>query len=237
PTDRPRPPVQTYRGATFTWPVAPATVARLRALAGELGATLFPLLLATYELLLHRYSGQDDLLVAVTTADRGRPEWERVVGYFLNQIVLRARLRPEMTFLDLVEQVRGRLMRGLEHQDFPFAEVVKKLQPQRDPSRAPVAQAMFIWDRPRAMAFPGEVDLARPVAGPPGVLTLEPLLLEQRGAANDLSLIVFEAESLTARLCYNTDLFDRSTIERMARHLDALLADVSESPRAPLADV
>jgi amino acid adenylation domain-containing protein len=142
-----------------------------------------------------------------------------------------------MTFLDLVQQVRDRLYRGLEHHDYPFGELVKRLHPHRDPSRSPVFQTMFIWDRPRAMSFPDRVDLSRPVTGPAGALTLEPLRLEQRGAPTDLTLIVFETESITARFCYNTDLFDRSTIERMARHLDTLLAALADAPQTPLADV
>jgi amino acid adenylation domain-containing protein len=237
PTDRPRPPVQTYKGDTHTWTVNPEVVAKLKAVSQRLGATLFPVLLGAFELLLHRYSGQADLLVGVTTADRGKPEWERLVGYYLNQIVLRAKLAPEMTFLDLVQQVRDKLYRGLEHGDYPFGELVKRLHPHRDPSRSPVFQTMFIWDRPRAMSFPHRVDLSKPPAGPAGTLTLEPLLLEQRGAPTDLTLIVFETDVLTARLCYNTDLFDRATIERMGRHLDTLLAAVGENPEARLADV
>lgn len=236
PTDRPRPAMQSYRGDTYTWQIPGETVAKLRGLAGELGATLFPILLGAFELLLHRYSGQADLLVGVTTADRGKPEWERLVGYFLNQIVLRARLQPEMTFLDLVGQVREKLYAGLEHQDYPFAELVKKLHPHRDPSRSPVFQTMFIWDRPRALAFPSSIDLSRPVSAN-GTLKLEPVLLEQRGAPCDLSFIVFEGDVLTARFCYNTDLFERTTVERMARHLDALLAAVADAPRAALRDV
>ncbi|MFM7151248.1 MAG: condensation domain-containing protein, partial [Gemmataceae bacterium] len=237
PTDRPRPAIQNYKGSTHTWRLPAKKVARLRALAGQLGTTMFPLLLSAFELLLHRYTGQGELLVGVTTADRGKPEWEKLVGYFLNQIVLRNQLQPGMTFLDLVAQVRDKLYHGLENNDYPFGELVKRLQPHRDPSRSPVFQTMFIWDRPRAMAFPESVDLSRPVESSPGTLTLEPILMEQRGAPTDLTLIVFESDTLTARLCYNTDLFHRSTIERMARHFEALLDHLVIHPQAELSEV
>ncbi|MFO0876009.1 MAG: amino acid adenylation domain-containing protein [Gemmataceae bacterium] len=244
PIDLPRPPVQTYKGDTFTWSVAPTVVTKLRGLAGKIGATLFPVMLSAFELLLHRYTGQSELMVGVTMADRPRQEWERLVGYYLNQIVVRARLAPEMSFLDVVALVRDRIYHGMEHGDYPFGEVVKRLHPHRDPSRSPVFQTMFIWDRPRAMSFPDHIDLTKPVASRPETLVLEPVLMEQRGAPCDLTLIVFEADvpgtntsKITARLCYNTDLFHRSTIERMAQHLDAVLAAVVEAPEAPLAEL
>src|SRR5262249_35213404 len=136
PTDRPRPAVQSFRTAIHTWQLPSATLAQLHTLAGEMGATVMPPLLAAYQLLLQRYTGQEELLVGVATAGRGRPEWERLVGYFLNQIVVRSRCISSQSFRQMVEATRERLYRGLEHQDCPFPEVVHRLSPRRDPSRS-----------------------------------------------------------------------------------------------------
>ena len=96
---------------------------------------------------------------------------------------------------------------------------------------------MFIWDRPRALPFPRRVDLSRPPAGTPGTLTLDPYLLEQRGDSFDITLIIFEGDELTARFSYNTDLFDRATVERLASQFDTLLEGVSLAPEKALVDV
>src|SRR5262249_52495202 len=157
---------------------------------------------------------QEDLLVGVASADRGRPAWELLVGYFLNPVAVRNRYVSTQTFRQAVEATRERLYRGLEHQDLPFPDVVRRLAPRRDPSRASIIQTMFIWDRPRALPFPHAPDLANPPAARPGRLTLAPLLLEQRGDSFDLTLVVFAGEDgLTARFSYSTDLFDRERIE------------------------
>src|SRR5262249_4533825 len=209
-----RPPVQTYRGANHEWRPDPAVVERLRGLAKRERTSLFTVMLAAYQALLHRYTGQDDLIVGTTTAGRGRPEWENVVGYFLNQVPLRSDVSGSPTFLELLAQTRGRFLEAMEHEDFPFRLLVERLQPQRDPSRPPIFQTMFVWDKPRDLA-----------AGESAGLDLRPVLMEQRGAPFDLTWIVFEEPAgLRAILRYNADLFDADRMARMAGHLDALLA-------------
>src|SRR5262245_12608186 len=146
PADRPRPPAMTYRGANHTWPLDPTVVGRVAELARGRGATLFTTLLAAFQVLLYRYGGQDDVLIGTTLAGRGRPEWEGVVGYFLNQVVLRADLADRPTFATLVQRARRETLLALEHGDYPFDLLVEKLHPARDPGRPPVFQVMFIWD-------------------------------------------------------------------------------------------
>ncbi len=259
PTDRPRPPVQTYNGTSHSWQLSRETTSKLRQLVKKHQSTSFMGLLGVYQLLLHRLSAQDDLLVGTAVADRGRPEWEQLVGYFLNQVVLRADFTADRSFRDLLEQTRDQVHRALDHQDFPFGLIVKKLQPRRDPSRSPIFQVMFIWDKPRDLEVPfgangaeachafaagkslaehGGSQSAAKACHPGKSLRMEPLLMEQRGAPFDLTLIVFEiGDTLTASFRYNTDLFDSATIERMAENFNTLLDGVLARPEAPLSQV
>lgn len=228
PTDRPRPPVQTYKGTSYSWRLDDRVANKLRTLVKENQATPFIGLLSAYQLLLHRLSGQDDLLVGTALAERSRPEWERIVGYFLNQVVLRANFSTDQTYRQLIERTRTMVHEALDHQDCPFGLLVKKLQPRRDPSRSPIFQTMFIWDKPR--------DLEPAATSSNGnTLRLEPLIMEQRGAPFDLTFIIFEiGDKLTASFRYNSDLFDAATIERMAGNFDTLLQSVLENPDRPL---
>ena len=228
PTDRTRPPVQTYRGDARTWPLDPSLVDRLRALGRSERTTLFAVILAAFQVLLARYTGLRDLLVGTATAGRGRPEWEGVVGYFLNQVPLRADLAGDPTFLKVVRRARVEVLEALEHQGLPLGLLVERLQPARDPSRPPLFQAMFIWDKEGEPA----VDEPDPAGDS---LRLETLFMEQRGAPFDLTLIVFETgPNLSASLRYNADLFEPATIARMAGHLETLLGAIADDPSRPI---
>ncbi len=232
PTDRRRPPVQTYNGAAHTWPLDPASVQQLRVLIKEQGVTSFASLLAVFQVLLHRLSGQDDFCVATAVADRKRPEWERLIGYLLNQVVLRADFGADGSFRDFLERTQDRVLAALDHQDVPFGLIVKRLQPRRDASRSPIFQVMFVWDKPHTSG-PSWAD-----AGAAAGLPAETLIMEQRGAPFDLTMIVFETgDRLRASFRYNTDLFDQGTIERMAGYFDTLLAAMVHAPDRLLSEV
>ncbi len=184
-------------------------------------------LLAVFQTLLHRYTGQEDFVIGTATADRTRPEWQESVGYFLNQVALRANVSGEHTLQMLLARTRDQVHQALEHQDFPFGLLVKRLQPRRDPSRSPIFQVMFIWDKTRFMGHP----VGAPPKNSAPDLHFEPLLMEQRGAPFDLTFIIFETgDRLTASLRYNTDLFNAETIARMAGHFDVLLDALQRAP-------
>jgi amino acid adenylation domain-containing protein len=234
-TDRPRPPIQTYRGASHMFRLDAQLTAALRTFGESHGATLYMVLLAALTVLLHRYTGQDDIVVGSPTAGRTRSIWAGLMGYFVNTVALRTRLASDSTFERLLEQVRETVLGALEHQDYPFPLLVERLQPVRDPSRSPLFQVMFIFHRTPLRDLPGLEAFA---VGETRVgmnlddLKLESMGLEQRSAQVDLTLTVAEVDGgLSASLQYNTDLFDPPTIARMAAHFQTLLAGIVSDPR------
>lgn len=218
PLDRPRPPVQTYQGASHYFTVSDDLTQQLRSLARREKTTLFTVMLAAYQTLLLRSTNQEDLIVGTPALGRGHTSWERVMGYLVNPVMIRTRRSEKMTFLKLLEQARQGTLDALEHQDFPFPLLVERLQPRRDPSYAPIYQTLFIWDRPRKQQSQQG-------------LQFEPLVFGQQGAQNDLTLTIFEIKgALSAEFRYNTDLFEAATIARMAGHFLTLLAGIVANP-------
>ncbi|HEV2860059.1 MAG TPA: amino acid adenylation domain-containing protein [Pyrinomonadaceae bacterium] len=217
PTDRPRPSVQTYRGSTQSFTLDGALTRRLKALARAEGCTPFMTLLAAFQVLLSRYTGQDDILVGSPTTGRSRPEFADVVGYFVNPVVLRARLSGDPTFRSFLGQVRRTVLSALAHQDYPVALLSERLQPVRDPSRSPLFQVTFAWDKLQRLS------------GESGAL--ETLFWKQGGAPFDLMMSVLESgESLVVHLHYNSDLFDDETVARFGTHYRTLLEGIADEP-------
>ncbi len=224
PIDRPRPPVQTYRGASHTFQLDQELSRRLKSLATAEKTTLYMLLLAAFQVLLFRYTDQEDILIGTPALGRSRADLERIVGYLVNPVILRSDLSGNPSFKELLNQVRHKVIAALEHQDYPFSLLVERLQPKRDPSYSPLFQAMFILDRSPQIVRGG--------------LGLEPFILEQRGAPFDLTLRMSEADgTLSADLRYNVDLFDATTIARMENHLRTLLAGIVADPEQRLRDL
>ena len=223
PADRPRPVVKTYRGALQRVFLPKALTEELRKLSQCEGVSLFMTLLAGFQALLHRYSGQDDISVGSPIAGRGRSEVEGLIGFFVNTLVLRSRFSPEASFRDLLLQVRDTTLGAYEHQDIPFEKLVEQLQPQRDPSRSPLFQVLFALQN---MPIP---ELAL------GGLKSSPLESEGGISKFELSLFLQETpEGLRGVFEYNTDLFEPATIARMAEHLQVLLAAAVASPGTPV---
>lgn len=238
PTDRPRPALQTYRGATYQHTLDAALTQWLKICAQTEGVTLYMLLVAAFQTLLYRYTGQSDLLLGSTASGRSRPEFAGVIGYFASPIVLRARALNTLTFRALLDQVRGTVLDALDHQEYPFPWIVERLQPERDPSRTPLFQVAFVLDKPY---LPEAQMLAPVIAGEAGVsLTLGPLTIEsypltQPTAQFDVTLLMVEgAGGLSAAWEYNTDLFDGVTIKRMAAHFEALLTAIDGQLHQPI---
>ncbi|HBL32093.1 MAG TPA: non-ribosomal peptide synthetase, partial [Acidobacteria bacterium] len=219
PTDRPRPAVPSFRGARRPVRIGRALTRRLRDLGRSQGATLFMVLLAAFQTLLHRISGQDELLVGSPVANRTRVEVERLIGMFFNLLAFRADLRDAPPFTDLLARVREAALTAYLHQDLPFEKLLEELQPERQLSRTPLFQAtLVLQNAPRtAIELPG--------------LTLTPLEIEGRSANFDLNLQLTEtAEGIAGWLEFRTDLFDAPTIDRLAAHLLHLLAAAAADP-------
>ncbi|HEX6910323.1 MAG TPA: amino acid adenylation domain-containing protein, partial [Longimicrobium sp.] len=219
PTDRPRPPVQSFagRGHRFTLPAGAADA--LRALAREEDATLFMVLLAAFKTLLARYTGQADLVVGTPVANRGRTETAELVGFFANTLALRTDLAGDPTFREAVRRVRDTAVGAYAHEELPFERLVEALHPERSLSRNLVFQVMFLLDETPQGPFrlPG-LDLV-PVDVDPGTSMFD-LTLQVEGSD----------DGLTGRLEYATALFDGSTIARMAEHLCVLLRAAAADP-------
>ncbi|NOK22272.1 amino acid adenylation domain-containing protein, partial [Corallococcus carmarthensis] len=214
PTDKPRPAVRAYRGAQRSVVFSRELTEGLKNLGRSEGASLFMVLLAAWQTLLSRYSGQDDVSVGTPMAGRTRSELEELIGVFVNTLVLRARFTRALTFRALLQQVRETVLGATEHQDLPFERLVEALQPVRDMGRSPLFQVMFILQN----ASRGPVT----VQG----LKLQALELETRTAKFDLLMQLSEtADGLRGTLEYDTDLFAAPTMERMVAHLRVLLED------------
>ena len=230
-----------FRGAQHDFTLNDELARQLRALAKAEGATLYMVLLAAFELLLYYHSGQEDILVASPMAGRSRAEFEGMVGFFANPIVLRANLSGTSTFREFLGQVHQTVVTALEHQDYPALRLVQRLQPPRDLSRSPLCQSMFVLDKPHrlaqhaAPAFVGdETGLRMSFGG----FELELILLERRAATLDLVMLIIETTgSLSASVRFNTDLFDATTVARMAGHFHALLKSIIRDPAAAIGDL
>jgi len=238
PTDRPRPPVPTYRGASCDFQLDDQLSARLRAFAKAQGATLYMVLLAAFQVILHHHTGQEDLLVGSPVLGRSRAEFEGIVGLFTNPVILRANCSGNPTFEAFLGQVRQTVLAALEHQDYPTLLLVERLHPARDLSRPPLCQVMFVLDKPHQLAEQGAPAFVLGESGlrmNPGGLELEALPLEHRAATLDLVMLTIEtAHSLSVSIRYNSDLFDAATIARIAKHFETLLHHVTSQPNTRL---
>ncbi|WP_459746952.1 condensation domain-containing protein, partial [Pseudomonas sp. 3A(2025)] len=227
PLDRPRPLVRSHDGASLNIRLEAGLTESLNRLARQQGVTLFMVLLASFQTLLHRYSGQRDIRVGVPTANRNRVETERLIGFFVNTQVLKADFDVSTTFGELLQQVKAAALGAQVHQDLPFEQLVEALQPERSLSHSPLFQVMF---NHQAAVNSGRHTL-------PG-LTVEGVSWDSQTAQFDLTLDTSEAEhELVASLIYATALFDASTIERMARHWVALLEQVVIQPTQRLTEL
>jgi len=241
PTDRPRPPLQTFRGAARSTRLPGDALDRVKGLGRAHRATLFSTLLAFFAVLLHRCSGEEDLLVGSPTAGRGQPGLAELVGYLVNPVVLRSDLSGRPTFEEVLARVRGTVAQAFAHQDMPFPLLVEGLQPHRDPSRSPLFQIMFVL---QGAHLAGARDLAAFALGEAGArmelagLTVESRALEHRTAQLDLELMAAEdGRGLGLVLLYNSDLFDAATAERALRRLTVLLQSGVEDPARRIAEL
>jgi len=227
PTDRPRPPVQSSRGALFEVALPPGVSGAVRELSREAGVTPFMTYLAGWYGLLARYSGQADLVVGTPISGRNRRELEGLIGFFANTLALRVQVSGEASFRALLGRVREACLGAYAHQDVPFEQLVDALQPARDRSRSPLFQVMFLHQE--AAPFSG-------LSLPGGVV--EGLSFEPGVAKFDLTLFVREtADGLVSVWEYNTELYDEATVARMAAHYARLLEGGVSRPEQRLASL
>ncbi len=220
PTDRPRPAQASFRGGHRAVELAADALSGLNALCRESeGTTLYMVLLAGFETLLLRYSGQDDFAVGAPVANRGRSETEGLIGFFVNTLALRATLAGDLTFRGLLRRVKETTLAAFAHEDMPFDKLVEELQPDREPGRNPLFQVITtLQNQPRT-------ELAM------GGLELEGLGVETGTAKVDLTVAWAEADGrLYGSLEYSSALFDGATAERLARHFATLLGGAVADP-------
>ncbi|HEX8441989.1 non-ribosomal peptide synthetase/type I polyketide synthase, partial [Archangium sp.] len=226
PVDRPRPAVQTYRGARHFFSISRPVSEALVALSRREGATLFMVLMAAWQALLSRYSGQEDFAVGTALAGRNRPEVEPLVGCFVNSLPLRADVSGAPTFLELLGRVRRTALGAFAHQEAPFEKLVDALRVSRDPSHSPVFQTMLVLH-----------NTPMPTVRLAG-LTLSGMDLHTGSAKMELSLELRETpEGLWAGLEYNTDLFLPETASQLASHFVLLLEGLSAAPERRLSSL
>ena len=221
-----RPQQQTYRGAQHQFVIEPELMASVRSLARQQNATPYVVLLAAFQTLLYRYSGETDIAVGSPIANRNHAAYEHLIGFFANTLVLRSDLSGDPTFLELLDRVRDTALNAYSNQDLPFEKLVEVLQPQRDTSHSPLFQVLFAFhDMPVLPEIPG--------------LSFKLWDLDTATAKFDLSLLlrVDEHNRGIVTLESNTDLFKSETIERLATHWQTLLTDIAEQPSQPISQL
>ena len=226
PTDHPRPAVQTHRGASQSIAFPRALADGVRALCQREGVTLFMTVLAALQALFHRYTGQDDMVIGFANAGRNRAEIEGLIGFFINNLVMRTDVSGDPRVGELLARVKGVALEAYDHQDLPFDKLVEELHPDRDHARNPIFQvALDVQNAARK-----ELRLSG--------LALTPIETEVKVARFDLEIHVWEsAEQLAAVFDYNTDLFEAATIERMLGHFQAILEGIVARPDARLSEL
>ena len=226
PTDRPRLPVQTFKGAQAKLVLPPTLRKELKNLSRQQGVTLFMTLLTAFKILLYRYTGQTDIIVGSPIASRSRAEIEQLIGCFVNVLVLRTDLSDELSFQDLLARVKLTALEAYVHQDLPFEKLVEELQPSRDLSYNPLFQVMFVLQN---VPIPN-LDLS----------DISVSYYEGYNGTSKFDLTLFMEDSqqgLVATCEYNTDLFNANTITRMLGHFQTLLSSIVSDPQQCISEL
>ncbi|MEW6157225.1 MAG: amino acid adenylation domain-containing protein [Verrucomicrobiota bacterium] len=223
PPDHPRPETQTFRGKIHRFDLPSSLADRLKTLARMEGATLFMALLTAFKALLHRYSGEEDIVVGTPTAGRTHKETEPLIGFFVNTLVLRTRVKAEQSFRQLLREVRDGTLGAFAHQDLPFELIVEAVQPQRTLRHGPLVQAMFVLQNAEMTGL--ELDGTR----------CERIPLHNGTAQFDLMLTLFERDGgFEAEIEFNADLYEAGTIEQFAARWMQLLRSIAADPDKPI---
>jgi amino acid adenylation domain-containing protein len=224
PTDRPHPAQPSWRGGMETCTVPAELLEALKELGRSEGLTPYMMLLAVFQVLLYRYSGQDEIIVGGATNTRTRPDFEPLIGYFLNPVVLRCRFDADVSFREFLGRVKTTVLGALANSDIPFDAIVRELAPKRDHGRHPLFQVLFSM-RPPFVDFPDGWDVTD---------------MEVSSGASSYDLFVEfseHPEGLAGRFVYNSDLFDRATMQRLLGHFQVLLRELAAEPDQAVARV
>jgi amino acid adenylation domain-containing protein len=239
PIDKPRPPVQSDKGGSVFRRLDSTVTGKLKELASNHSTTLFNVVLAAYQVLLHRYTGQDDILVGTPKACR-KASMARIIGYFVNPVVVRGDLSGDPPFTEFLERLNTVVNKAFDHEDLPFSLVVEKTQPARDLSHSPIFQALFSWQKTVQVVHKHRMaSFAIGEAEGKGVrineLQMDPMPLPRRVVPFDISLLVAESDDgLVFTLEYSTDLFEEESVRRMLDNFHALLVEISSRPEERL---
>jgi amino acid adenylation domain-containing protein len=226
PVDFARPTVQTFRGSYRSRSLDPSLCEEIKALSRSQGASVFMTLLAAFNALLYKHTGQEDIVVGCPIANRKRAELEQLIGFFTNTLALRTDLSGDPTFIELLGRVREMALGAFAHQDLPFEKLVEELQPERNLGRQPLFQVMFVFQNLPTVS----PDIPR--------IKLTPFNADILTAKFDLNFLVMETEqSLAVALEYSTDLFHPSTIERMLAHFESLLKCIAAQPERRISEM
>ncbi|MDR6226882.1 non-ribosomal peptide synthetase [Desmospora profundinema] len=224
PTDHPRPPVRTHEGRVHTFRLDPRLADRLTDLSLDRKTTRFLVMLAAYKILLSRYAGQEEVTVGTPVAGRSHADLESTVGMFVNLLPLKSHLAEEESFSEYLKQCTAVLLESVEHGDFPFEDLVEKLNLPRDTSRHPLFDTLFVWD-------------SLPVKWRLSGLTVRPRDPEWGTAKFDMTWYIQDGEQPRVLVEYNTHLFKEETVERMGRHFRRILTQAVEHPDRPLSEM
>ncbi|HEX7240969.1 MAG TPA: amino acid adenylation domain-containing protein, partial [Longimicrobiaceae bacterium] len=238
PADRPHPPVQTYHGGLYGIELVPDLMERIHALARREGATVHLVMVAVFQAVLLRYTGQEDMVVGSLAANRLRPETQGMIGFFINTLALRARPAPAMPFRELLGRVQADMLGAYAHAELPLQMLLEDLQPERDPSRNPLVQVLLgiqtpvthgpVPDRPSGLSIRQLDDEELVPLGDSGTSKFDLSVLVNEGAAGNPSSLMME---------YNSDLFDRATMVRFTEHFRLLLEGALAAPETPLSQL
>ena len=233
PTDKPRPPIQSFKGKTVYFYLDNELVNSIKNFSKKEGTTLFVTLHTVFQILLHKYSGQNEIIIGSPTAGRNNSDFQNIVGYFINPVSIKGNFTDDITFKNFLKQIKQKVLGAMSNQDFPFPVIVERLLKKRDASRLPVFQTFFGLQKVtgdnhiQEILVPGNKD----VKVQWGKLLLEPYQLSQQEGQFDLLLEFFEGEKLfTGVLKYNSEIFEEDRIVKMSCHLKTLLKEITKDP-------
>ncbi len=234
PTDRPRPAIQTFNGQSKSIQFDNRLTLRLKEISQRHNVTLYMTLLAAFKTLLHRYTGQEDIVIGSPTTGRSQAEFLESVGYFVNPVALRSQIHGELSFSTFLRNIRQTIVEAIEHQDYPLYALVERLHPVRDLSRTPIFQVMFVYQRAHLL---NEEGLSTFSLGAEGAqmnlaeIPLESLPIAEQIAPFDMTFMMAEsADGLGATITFNIDLFNSGSIDRFLSHFATLLESIANNP-------